>query len=158
MSGREDVTQTVLGLSARWIWHLEEQRPLTLRCGRAAVYSPRTFVHTYKRARARARECKSVRANARVTAIRSLAHSRRQVDRDTPARRGIHTRRGWIAHNYPLSDTEIYVRIPRAHVTNGRSALKEKDRRRERKEERAREKERERERSTKSKGLPQHAP
>jgi len=33
----EDVTQAVLGLSARWIWHLEEQRPLTLRCGRAAA-------------------------------------------------------------------------------------------------------------------------
>lgn len=33
----ENVTQAVLGLSARWIWHLEEQRPLTLGCGRAAA-------------------------------------------------------------------------------------------------------------------------
>lgn len=41
----EDVTQAVLGLSVRWIWHLEEQRPLTLRCGRAAACVAR-LVHT----------------------------------------------------------------------------------------------------------------
>lgn len=41
----EDVTQAVLGLSARWIWHLEEQRPLTLRCGRAAACVA-SLVHT----------------------------------------------------------------------------------------------------------------
>lgn len=44
----EDVSQTVLGLSAQWIWHLEEQRPLTLRCGRAVrpvwFASARTYV------------------------------------------------------------------------------------------------------------------
>lgn len=69
-SGREDVTQTVLGLSVRWIWHLEEQRPLTLRCGRAAacvVPLVRLYIHTS------ARECKS----ARVTAVRSLTRAGR---------------------------------------------------------------------------------
>lgn len=60
-------------------------------------------------------------------------------------RRGVHIRRGWIAHNYPLSDTEIYVRIPRAHITNGRSAPKERDRQRERGRRKERKKERERE-------------
>lgn len=53
----EDVTQAVLGLSALWIWHLEEQRPLTLGCGHAAacvarlVYTcaPRVSAKTYTR-------------------------------------------------------------------------------------------------------------
>lgn len=136
----EDVTQTVLGLSARWIWHLEEQRPLTLRCGHAAVMcvyiymcSPRTYIHTYI-----TRERESVRV------LQPFLRSCRQGRSGTPAR--AHTRRGWIAYNYPLSDTEIYVRIPRAHVTNGRSASKERDL------------ERGKEISTKSKGSPQHAP
>lgn len=44
----EDVTQAVLGLSVRWIWHLEEQRPLTLRCGRAAACVAH-LVHIYTR-------------------------------------------------------------------------------------------------------------
>lgn len=123
----ENVTQTVLGLSARWIWHLEEQRPLTLRCGRAAipvcyvcvyiylyVYVLGSYIHTYI-----TRERESVRV------LQPFVHSLVQAGRSVHRR--AHTRRGWIAYNYPLSDTEIYVRIPRAHVTNGRSASKEKD-------------------------------
>lgn len=53
----EDVTQAVLGLSALWIWHLEEQRPLTLGCGHTAArvarivhtYAPRVSAKTYTR-------------------------------------------------------------------------------------------------------------
>lgn len=82
----EDVTQTVLGLSARWIWHLEEQRPLTLRCGRAAVslckrtyvcaHLVRTYIHI-SRVNAKAYACYS----------HSFARSCSQAGRsDTPAR------------------------------------------------------------------------
>lgn len=41
----------------------------------------------------------------------------RAVDRQVGRCTHVNARGGWIAHNYPLSDTEIYVWI--AHVTNG---------------------------------------
>lgn len=80
----EDVTQAVLGLSARWIWHLEEQRPLTLSCGRGAAcvaclvhtHSPRVSAKTY------------TRQDPRITATRSPVRAGRS---DTPARRRMHT-------------------------------------------------------------------
>ena len=54
----EDVIQTVLGLSARWIWHLEEQRPLTLRCERAAPRRVWLTSYIYTRApRVSAKAC-----------------------------------------------------------------------------------------------------
>lgn len=87
----------------------------SLRARRGVCGSPRTYTRA---------TCE--RQNRRVTATRPLVQAGRS---DTPARRRMYTR-GWIAHNYLLSDTEIYVRIPRAHVTNGRSAPKERDRRR----------------------------
>lgn len=63
----EDVTQAVLGLSVRWIWHLEEQRPLTLRCGRAAACVAH-LVHIH-----------APRVSARIGVLQPLARSCRQV-------------------------------------------------------------------------------
>lgn len=88
----------------------------SLRAQRVAcvVHLSCTYVHVYTHAR-------GTRERVLQTPARSLVRLLVQVDRAHRTRR-THTRRGWIAHNYPLSDTEIYVRVPRAHVTNGRSA------------------------------------
>lgn len=80
----EDVTQPVLGLSARWIWHLEEQRPLTLRCGRAAACVAR-FVHTYEP------RVSAKRIRARIRVLQPLRSPVRAGRSDTPARRRMHT-------------------------------------------------------------------
>lgn len=88
----------------------------SLRAQRVAcvVHLSCTHVHVYTHAR-------DTRERVLQSPARSLVRLLVQVDRAHRTRR-THTRRGWIAHNYPLSDTEIYVRVPRAHVTNGRSA------------------------------------
>lgn len=89
----------------------------SLRARRGVCGSPRTYIRA---------TCK--RENVYALGSAYYSHSFARAGRsDTPARRRMHTQ-GWIAHNYPLSDTEIYVRIPRAHVTNERSAPKERDR------------------------------
>lgn len=93
-----------------------------LRARRGVCGSPRTCIRA---------TCERENVyGARIRVLQPLASPVRAGRVGTHRRAAACTHRGGIAHNYPLSDTEIYVRIPRAHVTNGRSAPKERDRRR----------------------------